>query len=141
MGGLACNVGQRELSLSFLMELLQNSSCGLLVSTLTHGQQAWQGKPQELYSFPEQPWMTKGDQASLLRRPDPTACRPRDSVGVPGHGWLPGVTTERGSTVASSGNFQRIQGAARTFFFYKQTVFYFLAYNYKHTCSNWGIFP
>lgn len=63
------------------------------------------------------------------------------SVGVPGLWWLPGVTTRRGSTVASSGNFQRIQVAARTFFFYKQTVFYFLAYNYKHTCSNCGIFP
>lgn len=53
---------------------------------------------------------------------------------------MPGVTTKRGSAVASSGNFQRIQEAARTFFFYKQTVFYFLEYNYKHTCSNCGIF-
>lgn len=54
---------------------------------------------------------------------------------------LPAVTTKKGSTVASSGTLQRIRVAARTFFFYKQTVFYFLGYNYKHTCSNCGIFP
>lgn len=43
------------------------------------------GETQELYSFPEQPWMIKGNQASLLRRPDPKARGPGDSVGVPGH--------------------------------------------------------
>lgn len=98
-------------------------------------------KPQELRLFPEQTWIIKANQACLLRGPDPTGWGPGDTVGAPGLCGLPGITTERGSTVASSGNFQRIQVAARTFFFYKQTVFYFLVDNYKHTCSNCGIFP
>lgn len=125
-----------------LIKPLQNCSCGLQASTSAHWLKAWWGgNHRSCGSFQNS---TDGKGPSVISAQPDRANSLRDwgqGVGVPGFWRLPGVTKQRGSTVASSGNFQRIQVPARTFLFYKQTVFYFLEYNYKHTCSNCGIFP
>lgn len=125
-----------------LTKPLQKCSCGLHASTSTQWLKAWWGRNHRSCGSFQNCTDDKDLSVISAQRARSNSLRNwGQGVGVPGFWRLPVVTTQRRSTVASSGNFQRIQGPARTFFFYKQTVFYFLDYNYKHTCSNYGIFP